>query len=545
VGRKLAPLIVCSVAALMAAASPALAGPRHDTLTIGVASFPSTLHPSIAPDVIKFYVLGFADRPVTAFDSNWRLVCLLCTEIPTVANGGAVREGDGMAVTLHFKPGLTWGDGAPLGAADLAFTARVGRDPASGFANSDTWTKVSRVDVPDELTAIVHLTQPTYQYNQWGELLPAHLEQPVFDTARAPGDYLRQSAYNRAPTTPGLYNGPYLVSQYESGAQIVLISNPAWHGVAPAFRQIVIKTIGNTAALQANLLSGDIDMVPGEGVGLTLDQVLNVQKQYPDRFAYAYKPNLSYQHIDLQLDNPILADVRVRRALLMGIDRQSIVDRLMGGRVPVANSFVSPLEAAYTPDVPAYRYDSAAARALLRDAGWTPGEDGICRNAAGQRLSLTFATSAGVRVRELQQQVMQSQWRAIGVETIIRNEPPRTLLGETLKRRSFTGLAMFGWSNSVGGSPRQVLYSTQIPSAANNWGGTDYTGYRDSRMDADIDAMERELDPAKQASVWADMQRLYAEQLPVLPLFFGSEAHIWPLWLHGVVPTGHNQPTTL
>ncbi len=529
----------------MATASPALAGPRHDTLTIGVASFPSTLHPSIDPDVIKFYVLGFADRPVTAFDSDWRLVCLLCTEIPTVANGGAVREGDGMAVTFHFKPGLTWGDGAPLGAADLAFTARVGRDPASGFANSDTWTKVSRVDVPDELTAVIHLAQPTYQYNQWGELLPAHLEQPVFDAAHAPGDYLRQSAYNRLPTTPGLYNGPYFVSQYESGAQIVLIPNPAWRGAAPAFRQIVIKTIGNTAALQANLLSGDIDMVPGEGVGLTLDQVLNVQRQYPDRFAYAYKPNLSYQHIDLQLDNPILADVRVRRALLMGIDRQSIVDRLMGGRVPVANSFVSPLEAAYTPDVPAYRYDPAAARALLRDAGWTPGEDGICRNAAGQRLSLTFATSAGVRVRELQQQVMQSQWRALGVETIIRNEPPRTLFGETLKRRSFTGLAMFSWSNSVGSSPRQVLYSTQIPSAANNWGGTDYTGYRDSRMDADIDAMERELDPAKQASVWADMQRRYAEQLPVLPLFFGSEAHIWPLWLHGVVPTGHNQPTTL
>jgi len=139
----------------------------------------------------SFYVLGFADRPITAFDANWRLVCLLCTDIPTVANGGAVREGDGMAVTFHFKPGLTWGDGAPLGAADLAFTALVGRDPASGFANSDTWTKVSRVDVPDALTAVIHLKQPTYQYNQWGELLPAHLEQPVFDAAKAPGDYIR------------------------------------------------------------------------------------------------------------------------------------------------------------------------------------------------------------------------------------------------------------------------------------------------------------------------------------------------------------------
>ncbi len=64
-----------------------------------------------------------------------------------------------MAVTWHFKPGLTWGDGAPLGAADLAFTARVGRDPNSGFANTQTWARVSRVDVLDPLTAVVHLTR--------------------------------------------------------------------------------------------------------------------------------------------------------------------------------------------------------------------------------------------------------------------------------------------------------------------------------------------------------------------------------------------------
>ena len=88
---------------------------------------------------------------------------------------------------------------------------------------------------------------------------------------------------------------------------MVLQRNPYWHGTKPSFDRIVIKTIGNTAALQTNLLSGDVDMVPGEGVGLTLDQVLALQKQYPDRFAYAYKPNLSYTHIDLQLDNPILA----------------------------------------------------------------------------------------------------------------------------------------------------------------------------------------------------------------------------------------------
>ncbi len=532
-------------AALWLALLGAAAAQPHRTLTIGVSSFPSTLHPAIDPDAIKFYILGFTDRPVTAYDAASQLRCLLCTELPSLANGGAAREGGGMRVTVHFRPGLHWADGAPLGAADLAFTARVGRDPRSGFTNTKTWQRVTAVDVPDPLTAVMHLSEPFYQFDELGELLPAHLEQAAFDAAQDPGGYLQRSLYNTDPLAPGLYNGPYRIAAIDTGSQLVLERNPHWDGARPAFDRIVVRAIGNTAALEANLLAGDVDMVPGDGVGLTLDQVLALQAREPHRFAYAYKPNLAYSHIDVQLDDPVLADLRVRRALLMGIDRQAIVDRLMGGRVPVANSFVNPMEPQYTADVPAYPYDPAAARALLAEAGWRPGADGICRNAAGQRLSLQFTTPTGVRARELQQQVMQSQWRAIGVEAVIRNEPARTLFGQTLKHRAFTGLAMFAWSSSVESSPRQVLSSGQIPSAANGWGGGDYTGFHDPRMDADIDALERELDFARRRPIWADIQRIYAEQLPVLPLFFGSEAHVWPLWLHGVVPTGHNQPTSL
>ncbi len=525
-----------------------LAGPAaaaHSDLTIGVGSFPSTLHPAIDPDLIKFYVLGFADRPVTTFDASGKLVCLLCTRVPSVANGDAVPEGAGMAVTYHFQPGLTWGDGAPLGAADLAFTARVGRDPNSGFANTHTWAIVSRVDVIDPQTAVMHFTELNYQFDQLGELLPAHLEESVFDHAAGPGEYARQSLYARDPTNPGLYNGPYRITGYDTGSRVVLERNANWHGKKPFFDRVIVKSIGNTAALQTNLLSGDVDMIPGEGVGLTLDQVLGLQKQNPDQFVYAYKPNLTYTHIDLQLDNPILADVRVRRALLMGIDRQSMVDKLMGGRVPVANGFVNPIEPTYNDDVAKYPYDPDRARALLKDAGWVPGDDGICRNAAGDRLSLEFSTSSGVRARELLQQVMQSEWRHIGVETIIRNEPARTLFGETLKHRAFKGLVMFAWSSGIESTPRQILHSGQIPTAANNWGGGDYTDFHNATMDADIDAMEKELEPAKRRPLWLEMQKLYSEELPVLPLFFGSEAHVWPHWLKGVVPTGTNAPTTL
>jgi peptide/nickel transport system substrate-binding protein len=519
-------------------AHPAAAADPHRDLTIGVASFPSTLHPAIDPDLIKFYLLGFADRPVTAYDASGHLVCLLCTEIPSIANGGARLEGAGMAVTFHFRPELQWGDGAPLGAEDLAFTARVGRNPNSGFADTHTWSIVSGVDVVDHLTAVMHLTERNYQFDQLGQLLPVHLEAPVFDRATGSAAYMQQSQYNTAPTNPGLYNGPYLVTGFDTGTRVVLERNPRWQGAKPSFDRIIVKTIGNTAALQSNLLSGDVDMVPGEGLGLTLDQVLALQKQHPDRFVYTYKPNMAYTHIDLQLDNPILADIRVRRALLMGIDRQSMVDKLMGGRVAVANSFVSPQQPMYSADAPAYPYDPARARALLAEAGWTPGPDGICRNAVGQRLTLEFATSTGVRVRELLQQVMQSEWRRVGVEAIIHNEPPRTLFGETLKHRVFKGLAMFAWVSAIESSPRQTLSSGQIPTAANNWGGGNYPGFHDARMDADINALETELDPDKRRPLWAEMQRIYAEQLPVLPLFYGADAHVWPHWLKGVDPNG-------
>ncbi len=528
----------------LALCSLAAAAPHH-TLTIGVSSFPSTLNPQIDADVIKFYDLGFADRPVTAWDADRHLQCLLCTELPTIANGGAKLEGDGMAVTVRFKPGLTWADGAPLGAEDLAFTARVGRDPNSGFTNTKTWSRVSRVDVLDPQTAVMHLSEPFYQYDEIAELLPAHLEQPVYEANPKPGDYIQHSLYNRDPTNPGLYNGPYRITADDVGSQLVLDRNEHWTGARPYFDRIIIKTIGNTAALQANLLSGDVDMVPGEGIGLTLDQVITMQRQYPARFTYAYKPNLNYTHLDVQLDDPALADVRVRRALLMAIDRQGIVDKLMGGRVPVANSFISPIDPDYAADVPTYPYDPARAAALLTEAGWVPGPDGIRRNPGGQRLNVEFTTTVGVRFRELQQQVIQSEWRSIGVESEIKNEPPRTLFGETLKHRSFPGVVMFSWSSPIESTPRQILSSGQVPTAANDWGGTNYTDFRNPQMDADIDRMERELDPAKRLPIWADMQRIYADQLPALPLNFGAEAHVWPTWLHGVQPTGHAQPSTL
>src|SRR3546814_3977229 len=108
------------------------------------------------------------------------------------------------------------------------------------------------------------------------------------------------------------------------------------------FRSITVLTIEQTTALEANLLSGNVDMIAGE-LGLTLDQALAFEKRHGDDYQVIYEPSLLYEHIDLMLDNPILQDKRVRQALVYAIDRGTINQRLFEGRQPVAHSGASPL----------------------------------------------------------------------------------------------------------------------------------------------------------------------------------------------------------
>jgi peptide/nickel transport system substrate-binding protein len=527
---------------------PAHAQAKHDTLTIGIAQFPSSLQPDIDPEVVRGYAMGFVIRQITAFDPDWKNSCLLCTELPTLDNGLAKIETrpdgtKGMAVTIKLKPDLQWGDGQPVTAKDIAFTWKLASDPASGFSNTNPWNRAKSVDVVDDHTAVMHLDRVRADYNQWDQILPEHIEGPVVAKDNSPGAYINGTNYNRAPINPGLYDGPYMITAYGSGNQIVLEPNPHWSGTKPGFKRIVLRHIENTAALQANLLSGDVDMVAGEGIGLTIDQALALQKAHPDAFHYEFKPSLTYEHIDLKKENPLLADVRVRRALLMAMDRQTMVDRLFQGKQPVAATWVNPLSPTYDAAVPVVKFDLTGAKALLKEAGWTPGADGVCRNAAGDRLSFELGTTAGNRLRELQEQVLQSNWRNACIEVTLKNEPARTLFGDTLKHRTYSAMEMYGWSSNVTESPFRTLGTSQIPTAANNYGGANYPGFSDPKMDADIAAVEGELDPAKQKAIWADMQTIYANAVPVLPLFFRAEPHITPIWLRGYQPTGQGDPS--
>jgi peptide/nickel transport system substrate-binding protein len=136
-------------------------------------------------------------------------------------------------------------------------------------------------------------------------------------------------------------------------------------------------------------------------------------------------------------------------------------------------------------------------------------------------------------------------WRQAGIETRIRNEPPRVLFGETLSRRRFTGAVMFAWISAPESVPRSSLHSDEIPRAERNFSGQNYTGFRNAEMDALLEAIPIELDRDRRRALWQRLQAIYAEELPAIPLWFRADAHVWPQWLDGVRPTGHLAPSSL
>src|SRR4030095_13332410 len=381
--RTLLRILTGLATVLLWAAAPAAA---RDQLIIGTTQFPSTLHPSSDSMLAKSYVLGCTQRPLTTYEQNWELVCLLCTELPTIENGKAKIEDlppdfkrdagttfcksedpamatRGMAVTYTIQPNATWGDGTPITTDDVMFTYEVGKNEKSGITNSELYRRIIRIDVVDKKTFTIHQDRVDFGYSGINDflLLPAHLERAALGDD--PAQSHNRTLYNNDPPNPGLWFGPYRVTSVEPGTQIVLDENPTWWGEKPQIKRIVVKTIENTSALEANLLSSAIDYIAGEA-GLSIDEAIAFEQRHKDAYDVLYKPVIFFEHLTPNHDNPALGDKRVRQALLFALDRDTLSKQLFGGQQPVAHTDVSPLDWIYTDDVKKYQHDPAQAGAL-------------------------------------------------------------------------------------------------------------------------------------------------------------------------------------
>ncbi|HLN23070.1 MAG TPA: peptide ABC transporter substrate-binding protein [Patescibacteria group bacterium] len=524
------------------------AAPR-DELSIGIAQRLPTLHPLRTSAAIVGFLWGFVNRSVTGFDDAWSSTCFLCTEVPTRENGRikviALADGHpGMEVTYSIRPEMVWADGVPVSAHDAVFTAVVARAVGVGSYASTYYAHVLGIAMVDEHTFTVTFDEVNYSFAAPVdfELLSEHIEGPIYRASHGAADYLAHSAYATHPTDPGLWSGPYRITAFDKDS-IVLDRNAYWAGAKTQFKRITLKPIPDGVSPAAWLLGGSIDYVAGEVAGLSMEQAVDLAGQYPDRFDLISRPTLSFEHLGINHDNPLLADRRVRQALLQSIDRAEMARQLFHDAAPIADSPVSPRDPGYDPNVRHYTFNPVHARQLLAEAGFHPGADGVLVDPANHRFSVELLIPSGNPERVRMGDWIKQGWAAVGVETRVTVIGAAEFFGRSMPQGKFD-VSLFAWILVPEIPPTTSLSTQAIPTAQNGFSGLNYEHFSNHDLDETVKLLVAELEPSRRLPQWRKFQRLYTEELPTLPLFWHDGTFLIPKWLGGVNPTGHRTATS-
>lgn len=528
--------------------STALAqGLSKKNLIIGASVFPGDFHPLINPNHANRVISGFIQRPLTVFNEKNKIACMLCEKMPSKENGLAqVVEKDGETeyqVTLSLVKGLKWGDGKPLTTKDIMFTWSAALNAKSGFAQSDVFSKIKKITIHNDQKFTLHFDQELCDLSalNYFYILPSHVEKKIFDGS--PESYAKNSLYKTQVTNSGLYNGPYIIEEVYSNKEIKFTKNPYWSGKDPYFENITLKFLGNTLMLEVSLLTGQVHYVLGE-LGLTIDKAKSLEKRLGLDYEFVYKPSLFYEKIDINHQNPILKDAKIRQALLHGINRNAITDYVFDGHQPIAQTCVSPLEDVCLTGIKHYFYEPEKAKKILDEAGWKEKDDGIRYNTKGKRLELEIMMIKGDRTQELVQKIIRDQLQGLGFFIVSRGRSYQQFFSEVLRKRQFKGLALYYDVQTPLEVPALSLHSRNVPEEDNSWSGENYSGYKNEQMDDILEKMQVTCDYDMKLFRWEQFQKLYAEELPSLPLYFRTQTYIIPRQLVGIIPTAHESSST-
>jgi peptide/nickel transport system substrate-binding protein len=407
---------------------------------------------------------------------------------------------------------VTWHDGTPHTSADVKFTVEAINKGDWKPESVDGFDRITGVDTPDSLTAVVHYREPyaPYQLQFVRGTLPRHL--------LAGRDLNTANDYNRAP----LGTGPYRVKEWKTGEYVLLEAVPRyWRtGAAPKIRQLLFRFLTNTTTRINLLKSGEVHMV----ALVPWDQVRGL-RTVPGLRLNTVVGN-GYEHVTLnQRQIPAFADVRVRRALAHAVDRPLLVKTILDGQVEIVNGPIQPLNPAYEPNVARYDYDTTTANRLLDEAGWQRGANGM-RAKAGTPLAFTLITQSGFAIRENVSQSLQQAFRAIGVDMQI-----RLIDGTAISSLWFKGEfdAMLHWWQ-MGADPELTLFFAhdRTPPAGRN-----INFVNDTALTGLLYASDRAIETTTRYDLLRRAQRRIAELAPEIVLYNTAKVDAVPVTLQG------------
>jgi peptide/nickel transport system substrate-binding protein len=417
--RRIAALALVLLAACSRVDTVASSGPHSwthtDRVRIGSTEEPDALNLLFANTDAAGQIANLIFAPVFGYDERGDYVPEMAREIPTDRNGGVSR--DGRTIVIHLRHGLQWSDGAPLDARDLRFTWQAVMNPRNDTRLRTGWDDITAIDLPDPDTAVIHLREPyaailgIFAIGGAGyPPLPAHLLADLPDINHAP--------FNEHP----IASGPYVLTAWNHGSSLEFAANPRYWRGTPAIARITYRIIPDADSLFAALQTHDLDVVDTLGEG-QIDRIGSL-----DGYAVQHRITANWRHLDMNCAQPLLADVRVRRAIAAAIDWDRMNRTIYHGTNVRAVSDIMPTSWA-APAIPAYRYDLARARALLDAAGWHTGAGGI-RRRDGVPLELTVSTTVSKPTNIQAEVQMQQQLLAAGVRLIVKNYPTSVLFAQ-------------------------------------------------------------------------------------------------------------------
>ena len=420
---------------------------------------------------------------------------------------------DGLSYVFHLRPNAYWHDGTPVTADDVILTLRLIQDPQfSGPSElgADVWRMVE-IDKIDALTLQFTLSEPFAPFLDYTTvgILPAH------KIAGIGAANLSSASFNLAPVG----SGPFQVEEIEAEGgivtSVVLRHFPRYFRARPYLDRIQFLFYSDYGAALDAYAGGDV-----EGVGRIETRDLERAAELGDLNLFS-APIAEYGIVFLNLDNPDLPffqEKEVRQALMLGLDRQRLIDDALGGQALITDSPIIPGTWAYQADRRDYAHDLDGAEILLDEAGWVKATAMDTRHRSGDIFRFTLLTSRDP-AREAAAQMLADQWAELGIEVAVASVSAGELRA-ALEERDFEA-ALVHLKLPGDPDPYPFWHETQVDQ------GQNYAGFVHRRISEVVERARVTPNENRRLVLYDEFQELFAEELPSLPLYV-------PVYTYGV-----------
>ncbi len=572
------------------------ATPVPDRIVLCAGEEPTSLDPLLDTSGTAVLVRALISGVVMAPAPDGRLMSDLFTRVPSLENGDARLVGeegpDGhLEVTFRLRNDIRWEDGAPLRAEDFVTAWKWARQ---GWGSDDVQARAGDVvtlHVRDDHTFTVVLRQglmtPLYATYVFGPY-PSHR------LAQAEDPQAVLSSLGRA--WPAL--GPYRVEEWQRGKHIILAANPTYfrrgEGL-PRVNTFVVRFFRHPDDALVALLSGGCDVLAPGLIGPDAYPILETARRQ-GILTLRVTTGPAWEHLDFNTwptgnHPPFFADVRVRQAVALALDREAITRDVTNNLSHAMTSWLPPDHWAYQPLPPLApnASDVNRARALLEEVGWRDEDGDGVREAHGVHgtfwdgtawsiedgtpFRVTLVVPEGNALHARTATAIGHALARVGIEVTTVTRAADALFGPDgiLPRREFD-LALFAWlpgpdvdgrylwvgnaicrrangrlyAAAAGQSCEpgdETLYPAQIPSQENGWQGGNFAGWANPEASLAVYEATSRLRPQDRASFYLVHQDRFGHDLPVLPLYLYPRITAWRKGLSGLAP-GRHTPLT-